>query len=268
MCCREGGTLQISMVCVGNAHSVWATLSLPLLKVCAFPVALPGNCLKQVLGCVHFPGLSHSGSGSRVVDKGIDSVGSVFCVLPSFEQLRRPRAWWTHTFQVEQCVLSPPCSQPLSFLGAQWERRLRCALCFLWESDLWLRPSWQMSTIQDPRKTCLATGHSLVEDAISGAKLTSSSGCCPPASLPPVWDGLVLCQLTLLWYSLSYLFCEQAWQCLRLELFTEKFSLSPSPSSFFFFFFLLSVWLSHGLCCYLMLAPSDCPQGIQAWSLP
>ena len=78
---------------VGNAHSVWATLSLPLLKVCAFPVALPGNCLKQVLGCVHFPGLSHSGSGSRVVDKGTDSVGSVFCVLPSFEQLRRPRAW-------------------------------------------------------------------------------------------------------------------------------------------------------------------------------
>ena len=26
--------------------------------------------------------------------------------------------------------------------------------------------------------------------------------------------------------------------------------------------------LSHSLGCYLMLAPSNCPQGIQAWSLP
>ena len=29
----------------------------------------------------------------------------------------------------------------------------------------------------------------------------------------------------------------------------------------------LSLWLCHSLGCYLMLAPSDCPQGIQAWSL-
>ena len=32
----------------------------------------------------------------------------------------------------------------------------------LWGADLWLQPSWQMSTIQDPRKTWLATG-SLLE---------------------------------------------------------------------------------------------------------
>ena len=35
---------------------------------------------------------------------------------------------------------------------------LRCAVCLLWGADLWLRPSWQISTIQDPRKTRLATG--------------------------------------------------------------------------------------------------------------
>ena len=29
----------------------------------------------------------------------------------------------------------------------------------LWGADLWLQPSWQMSTIQDPRKTWLATGN-------------------------------------------------------------------------------------------------------------
>ena len=94
----------------------------------------------------------------------------------------------------------------------------------------------------------------------------SSSGCCLPASLPLVGDGLVCSWLALLWYLLNPLFCEQAWVrrlCLRLELFTGKFSLS-----LFFFFFFPSLWLSHSLCCCLMLAPSDCPQGIQAQSLP
>ena len=44
------------------------------------------------------------------------------------------------------------------FPGAQWECRLRCALCLLWGADLWLQSSWQISTIQDPRQTWLATG--------------------------------------------------------------------------------------------------------------
>ena len=52
-----------------------------------------------------------------------------------------------------------------------------------------------------------------------------SSGCHLPASLPAVGNGPVHCQLALLWYSLSPLFCEQAWQCLRFELFMGKFSL-------------------------------------------
>ena len=29
-------------------------------------------------------------------------------------------------------------SQPLGFLGEQWERHLRCAVCLLWGADLWL----------------------------------------------------------------------------------------------------------------------------------
>jgi len=56
-------------------------------------VALQGNCLKQALDCVHFPGLRHSGSGSQVLHKGTDSVGPRFCALPSLEQLRQPGAW-------------------------------------------------------------------------------------------------------------------------------------------------------------------------------
>ena len=78
----------------------------------------------------------------------------MFCDLPRSEQLRRPGAWQAHTPQVRH-ILLPPWSQTLSFLGAQLH--LRCAICLFWGADLWLRPSSWMSTIQDPKKTWLAT---------------------------------------------------------------------------------------------------------------
>ena len=45
-------------------------------------------------------------------------------------------------------------------------------VCLLWGADLSLQPSWQMSAVQDPRKTCLAVAacSQLVEDANSGVK--------------------------------------------------------------------------------------------------
>ena len=86
----------ISLACMGTARSVWPTLGLPQLKACVLSwstllklqVALQGNCLRQALGCVHFPFLSRSGSGSQVLHKGTDSVGPVFCALLRSEQLR------------------------------------------------------------------------------------------------------------------------------------------------------------------------------------
>ena len=57
-------------------------------------------CREQALGCVHFPGLSHSGSGSQVLHKGTDLVGPAFCPLPRYEQFRRPGAWQAHSPQV------------------------------------------------------------------------------------------------------------------------------------------------------------------------
>ena len=99
---------QISLACVGSARSVWATLGLPPLMACVLSqstllrlqVALQGNCLKQALGCVHFPGLRCSGSGSWVLHKGADSIGPAFCALSRFEQLRCPGAWRVHSPQV------------------------------------------------------------------------------------------------------------------------------------------------------------------------
>ena len=139
--CGEGGTLQTNITDMCGEFSQWATMGLPLFTLCVpsrstllrLQVSLQGNCLKWAPGCVHFPGLRRSGSGSRVLHKGTDSVGPEFA--PRSEQLRRPGAWQAHTPQV-RCVLSPPPSQPLGFLGVQREHRLRCAVYLFWGDDL------------------------------------------------------------------------------------------------------------------------------------
>ena len=113
---------------------------------------------------------------------------------------------------------------------------------------------WQPSRISEDLLSNWEPAHSLVEDAPCLLALAV-------AHLPLCFwqgDGPVCSQLALLCYSLNPLFCEPARLCLRLELFAGKFSLS--------LFF--SLWLSHSLGCYLRIPPSDCPQGIQARSLP
>ena len=96
-CCGEGGTLQtnITVVCGECSQCFRHTGFTPAHGMCTFPVyTVPalgcsaGNCLRQTLGCMHFPGLSHSGSRSRVFHKGTDLVGPVFCARPRSEQLR------------------------------------------------------------------------------------------------------------------------------------------------------------------------------------
>ena len=109
-CCGERGTLQtnITGVCGECSQCMDHTGFAPAHVVaCAFPVdtaqapgALQGNCLKRALGCVHFPGLSCSRSGSQVLHKGTAFVGCAFYALPRSEQLRRPGAWKAHTPQV------------------------------------------------------------------------------------------------------------------------------------------------------------------------
>ena len=87
---------------------------------CSWRVCFPGLhcsgsrllCREQALGCVHCPGLSHSGSGSQVLHKGTDSVGPAVCALPWSEQFRRPGAWRVHSPQlggVSYHLLDPSC---------------------------------------------------------------------------------------------------------------------------------------------------------------
>ena len=170
------------------------------------------------------------------------------------------------TLSQVDCVLITSPVPVARFPGCAARAPTQVCLCLLWGPGLWLLPFRQMSAFQDPRKTWLATGSllSLVEDAVSGAEIFPCLPALVVTRLPLcLWwgDGLVCSQLALLWYSLSPLFCEQARLCLRLELFMGKFSLSLLLFIFYFF-------LRGGGVCYLTLAPSDCPQGVQAWSLP
>ena len=107
--------------------------------------------------------------------------------------------------------------------------------------------------------------HSLVEDAVSGAKISLDPFFLALAvtHLPLcLWGGRALNGIwfAILWYSLEHnlFFCEHAkGHHVALESCTGRF-----------FFVCLFLWWYHGLGCYFTLAPSDCPQGIQIWSLP
>ena len=142
---------------------VWGVLAVsrphfpPAHGVCAFMVCTcqalgcsAENCLRRALGFMHFSGLSRSGSGSRVLHKDTDSVGPEFVPFPGPSRSGDQMGGEHSIPQVGGCVLSPSRSQLLSFLGGCGCTPLRCALCLLVGADLWLRPSWQMSTVQNP----------------------------------------------------------------------------------------------------------------------
>ena len=136
-----------------------------------------------------------------------------------------------HTVPCGPWVLITSPSRQLGFLGAQREHCLRCAVRLLWGADLRPQPSWQMLTIQDPRKMWLATGGLLTvwqRMLVSGAKIAPCLQALAVACLPLClqWgDGPIHSWLALLWCSLNALFCERARLGIRLESFVGKFSL-------------------------------------------
>ena len=96
-CFGVGRTLQTNVtgICGESSQFLGHTRFAPAHGMCDFPVytaqalgCSSGNSLKRALGCMHFPGLSRSGSGTPVVLRGADSVGPAFCALPRSEQLR------------------------------------------------------------------------------------------------------------------------------------------------------------------------------------
>ena len=166
LCYGEGGTLQtnITGVCGECSQCMDHTAFAPAHDTCVFLVytAQAPGCSEGELSKVG-PGLRACPRSKLLKFRFLGTpqrhrlVGPAFCALPrsrsSGDQVLGRRT----TLGVQR-ILSPPQSQLLSFLGAPQERHLRCAMCLLWGGDLRLRPSLQMSTVQDPRKTWLATG--------------------------------------------------------------------------------------------------------------
>ena len=159
LCCREGGTLQtnITGVCGECLQCLGHTGFAPAHGVCAFPVYTA-----QAPGC-----------SAGVLSK----VGPGLCALPRSKPLRFESSGTTQRHRLSwACVLCPSqvgaaqvtryLARALSSGGAVClitfpvtaARFPGCAagalsqVCMcLWGADLWLRPSWWMSTVQDPR---------------------------------------------------------------------------------------------------------------------
>ena len=109
-CCGEGGTLQTNNTGVcsqGLSHTgpapVHGTCSLPAHTAQALGCSA-GNHPRPAPGCLHLPGLSRSGSGTRVVLRGADSqLGLHFVPFPD------PSSSGDEVFGAHDCCdLSPP----------------------------------------------------------------------------------------------------------------------------------------------------------------
>ena len=109
-----------------------------------------------------------------------------------------------------------------------------------------------MSTIQNLRKSLVRNWkpfYSLVGDALSGAQFAPFPSPLPPASSGG-WASPQLASSSLEFLSPSFV----------LQMASSAIRAFPR--------LILSLLLSYSLSCYLTLAPSDCPQGIQSQSLP
>ena len=174
-CCGEGGTLQtnITGMCGECSQCLGRTGFAPAHGVCAFPVYTA-----QILGCSARE-LSEAGPGLHALPRSKPlrfrfsgtlqrhRLGLGLCFVP----FPGPSSLGDQVLGEHGCCnLLPPLSLPLGFLGVQTAHLLRCAVCLFWGADLWLQPSRRMSTVQNPKKSWLATkpACSLVDDASLG----------------------------------------------------------------------------------------------------
>ena len=93
--CGEGGRMLQTDNTGMRSQCLSHTGSAPAHGACSLPAhtaralgCSTGNNPRLALGCMHLSGPSRSGSGTRVVLRGADSVGPAFCALPRSEQLR------------------------------------------------------------------------------------------------------------------------------------------------------------------------------------
>ena len=163
---REGCCKPIRLAC---ACSVSATLglSLPMAHTAQALGCSTGNCLKPSLGFMHLPGLSHSGSGTRVVLRYADSFGHAFCAL---SKVRVAQVFGEHGC----CDLWPLPSLLLSFLGAQLAHLLRQMMTFFKGNELLIWVPDVLTSIQ--KLFCgICSAFKCSFDEIVGKKVVSPS---------------------------------------------------------------------------------------------
>ena len=83
-------------------------------------------------------------------------------------------------------------------------------MCLFWGADLWLRPSWWMWTVQNPKKSWLA-----MKSACSWYRMPLWDRDCPLPALAVSGRGWACLQPA----SSAQSFVERGWRCLRLGLF-------------------------------------------------
>ena len=136
------------------------------------------------------------------------------------------------------------------------------------EASLRLWNSWQIWTIQDPRKTWLVTGSLFTARwemqslgrRLQWSPLCSNSGCCTHASLPPTGESLKqLPACSPLVFARAQSFVGEC---------TRGHSAELERSRGKGLCFSLSLCHSIGLSCFVTVVPSECPQGIQPLYLP
>ena len=135
-CCGEGGALQTNVFSLCGEHSQCSghTGFAP-----AHGCVLSPSTLLRLLAALYGAGPCVACSSSfGVLHKSADSVGPAFCAFPARAAQSARRL---------MSALSPLQAQP-QFLPVP----VGCAWCLFWGADLWLRPSQQMSTIQNLRK--------------------------------------------------------------------------------------------------------------------
>ena len=198
MCCGEWGTLQtnITVMCRECSQCLGHTGFALAHGVCAFAVytaQAPGFSageLRRALGGVHFPGISHSGSGSWVLHKGGGSVGPVFSAFPRSKQLRWPGVCQAHILQVGRCILSPPPVPAAQVCPLFLSAGAASQVCPLFPLGSWSLAVTLLVDINHPGSqedlvSNWEPAWSLIEDAISWAKFAPCLPALAVTSLPP-----------------------------------------------------------------------------------
>ena len=216
---------------LGLTHSWQRVLSRSTLL--RLQSALQGHCPKQTLHFVHFPSLSHSGSGSWVQSWAQTRLDVRFVPIPGLSS-SGDQVLGEHTVLSGLCVLITSQSWLISFLGvpriSSGELISGCSPPGRCQpSRIPGRRGQQLGASSQLGGVCWSLGLRLSLAFwlwLLHACLSASSG----------GEGQVCSQLALLWYSLNPLFCELA--RLRVRAFRRKVL---SLSLFIFFFFHLEI---------------------------